>query len=160
MNRGFGRNGGVYDKKEEFDRSSKVIMPGSGDPFQFDLITDTPRFSIGGYGENAFEVGEFVVHGSAVIFSDGFFCWDVYSVDQITPQSLSMIFVRNPIPKLLVIGTGNMLVFPSREVLEYCQAKGVAVEICNTRDACSTYNFLLKEGREVACALIAIKEKK
>lgn len=62
-------------------------------------------------------------------------------------------------PELVLIGTGQSLVFPPVETYARLIKLGVGVEIMDTGAACRTYNILSSEGRHVACGLI-LHEKK
>lgn len=62
-------------------------------------------------------------------------------------------------PELVLIGTGQTLVFPPVETYARLIKLGVGVEIMDTGAACRTYNILSSEGRHVVCGLI-LHEKK
>lgn len=57
-------------------------------------------------------------------------------------------------PELVIIGTGNTLIFPPVETYAELINLGVGVEIMDTGAACRTYNILSGEDRHVVCGLI------
>lgn len=57
-------------------------------------------------------------------------------------------------PEILVLGTGNYgFVKVSADVKDYLQADGIELVIKSTRDACNTFNSLVKSGKKVVAAL-------
>lgn len=57
-------------------------------------------------------------------------------------------------PEIILIGTGERLVFPDQKLLARVMQRGVGIECMDTRAACRTYNILVHEGRRVAAALL------
>lgn len=57
-------------------------------------------------------------------------------------------------PELILLGTGNRLIFPSPEKLRPLIERGIGYEIMDTAAACRTYNVLIAEGRHVVAGLI------
>jgi uncharacterized protein len=64
----------------------------------------------------------------------------------------------NPIldlsPEIVIIGTGNRLQFPARDIIDSFLIRNIGVEVMDTGAACRAYNFLAGEGRLVVAALI------
>ncbi len=57
-------------------------------------------------------------------------------------------------PELVIIGTGEKLVFPPVETYSSIIKLGIGVDFMDTRAACRTYNILMSEGRDVVAGLI------
>ena len=57
----------------------------------------------------------------------------------------------------VLLGTGDAQVFPSGEIRRAFVEAGIGLEPMATGAAVRTYNVLLQEGRDVACALIAVE---
>lgn len=57
-------------------------------------------------------------------------------------------------PDILLIGTGQKLIFPSIEIYGHLINLGIGIEFMNTSAACRTYNALTAENRHVAAGLI------
>ena len=55
---------------------------------------------------------------------------------------------------IILLGSGERQRFPRPELLKPLIAKGVGLEVMDTKAACRTYNILVAEGRQVACGII------
>ena len=56
--------------------------------------------------------------------------------------------------EILILGSGERLIFPEASLLASFMQKGIGVEVMDSRAACRTYNLLSGEGRKVAAAII------
>ena len=56
--------------------------------------------------------------------------------------------------EIILLGTGNALRFPRREILRPLVTAQKGLEVMDIRAACRTYNVLISEGRKVAAALV------
>ncbi len=56
--------------------------------------------------------------------------------------------------KLILFGTGEKQYFPHPSLYANLLAQQVTVEFMNTKAACHTFNILMSENRDVACALL------
>jgi len=56
--------------------------------------------------------------------------------------------------EVVILGTGDTLVFPHPAIMQPLMNKGIGVEVMDTAAACRTYNILLSDGRQVAAGLI------
>jgi len=57
-------------------------------------------------------------------------------------------------PELIIIGTGNKLVFPPAEAYSAAISFGIGIDFMDTRAACRTYNILMSENRNIVAGLI------
>lgn len=78
--------------------------------------------------------------------------WALQDINQLEQASLQPLLEMKP--EVLLIGTGNTLVFPKQKVMQEVLALGVGIEIMDTGAACRTYNLLLAEGRKVIAAVM------
>jgi len=78
--------------------------------------------------------------------------WPPHSPEELSSEHFTPIIQLKP--ELVLIGTGNKLVFPAVETYAELIRLGVGVEIMDTGAACRTYNILSGEGRHVVCGLI------
>ena len=60
-------------------------------------------------------------------------------------------------PEIVILGTGNLLTFPSELLLSPITERAIGLEIMDTGAACRTYNFLIAEGRNVVAALLMME---
>lgn len=78
--------------------------------------------------------------------------WQPKDLEELTVEHLEPIVALNP--ELVILGTGVRLRFPGPHVQAYFVQHGIGIEVMDTPAACRTYNILMSEGRNVACALI------
>ncbi len=78
--------------------------------------------------------------------------WEPQSLEDVTERHLEPIVKFNP--EVVLFGTGLQLRFPELHIQAYFVKRGIGIEIMNTAAACRTYNILIAEGRNVACALL------
>jgi len=57
-------------------------------------------------------------------------------------------------PELIILGTGQKLIFPDQRMIWEFQSQRMGFEIMDTAAACRTYNILAAEERNVVAALI------
>ena len=56
--------------------------------------------------------------------------------------------------EIVLFGSGERQRFPSPELFKPLIAKGIGLEVMDTKAACRTYNILVAEGRKVACGVL------
>lgn len=56
-------------------------------------------------------------------------------------------------PELVILGTGEKLIFPPKALYDILTKQKIGVEIMNTRSACRTYTLLASENRKVVAGL-------
>jgi uncharacterized protein len=78
--------------------------------------------------------------------------WPPETSDQLTKEHFAVFLELRP--EVLLLGTGQNLVFPDMGVLAGLMGAGIGVEVMGTAAACRTYNILMHEGRNVAVALL------
>ncbi len=62
-------------------------------------------------------------------------------------------------PEVVLLGTGKNIHFPNSRDMLLLQQEGIGVEVMGTAAACRTYNFLMSDGRDVACAFFMLESK-
>jgi uncharacterized protein len=78
--------------------------------------------------------------------------WPPRSIESLSTEDF--IAIVDLKPEIVIIGTGNKLIFPPVETYAELIKLGVGVDIMDTGAACRTYNILTSEGRHVVCGLI------
>ena len=78
--------------------------------------------------------------------------WAVSAVELLQADHIDQILFFNP--ELIIIGTGDKLIFPAVEIYSGIIEHGIGVDFMDTRAACRTYNILMSEGRDVVAGLI------
>ena len=121
----------------------------------------TPKLSesaqrISRYGDKKFTINEQEYDGSVVVLPSYTQPWPVEDAQALSVASLEPILSQSETVEILLIGSGEAQVFPSKEVRIACREKGIALEVMDTGAACRTFNILLAEARQVAAALVAV----
>ncbi len=78
--------------------------------------------------------------------------WNINCIESLTPGHVDQVLSFEP--ELIIIGTGNKLIFPAVEIYASIIERGIGVDFMDTGAACRTYNILMSEGRDVVAGLI------
>ncbi|KAI8854637.1 NADH dehydrogenase 1 alpha subcomplex assembly factor 3 [Chytridium lagenaria] len=109
------------------------------------LLWDTLQFGIGSkelMAESA--ASEAVVDDPSSVFHN----W--------SRKELNIFELVQPKPEILVIGTGAQMHALPQLLRTYILSLGIQLEVLPSRQAGSTYNVLLQEGRTVAAAMLPV----
>ena len=68
-------------------------------------------------------------------------CWD------------DLVSIVSWAPDLIILGTGDKIVYPDLKLLQQLNTQGIGVEVMTIQALCRTFNFLVSEGRKVTCIL-------
>uniref|UniRef100_A0A7M5X8K0 NADH dehydrogenase [ubiquinone] 1 alpha subcomplex assembly factor 3 n=1 Tax=Clytia hemisphaerica TaxID=252671 RepID=A0A7M5X8K0_9CNID len=115
--------------------------------------TDLPPV-VGRYSTQGFHIQGNKLYGPVALLPRSFYSWKVKDASDITVKSLQLFTVAEPKIEILVIGTGLKIERLSQEVRDYMRRHNIALEVLDTPNACSTFNFLLEENRMPGAALI------
>ena len=78
--------------------------------------------------------------------------WELKSIEALQENHINQILSFQP--ELIILGTGDSLVFPATETYSAIINLGIGVDFMDTGAACRTYNILMSEGRNVVAGLI------
>jgi uncharacterized protein len=78
--------------------------------------------------------------------------WSATNIDSLCEEHIAAIIELEP--ELVLLGTGQRLVFPPVQVYASLIQRNIGIEIMNTPAACRTYNVLMSERRKVTAGLI------
>ncbi len=124
------------------------------------MLEGTARYPyqapIDAYGNGGFRFADMSHKGSILCLPSGIHAWEVTTAEAIDIAALAAVLAERDRLRFLLLGTGRMQVFPSRDVRKAFEAAGLGLEPMDTGAACRTYNVLLAERRPVAAALIAV----
>ncbi len=110
-------------------------------------------YVITAYGEDSVSVNGKVFEQSLILANTEFSeDWGLSSIEQLADEHIEQILSFDP--ELIIIGTGDKLVFPKIEVYSAIIKRGIGVDFMDTHAACRTYNILMSEGRGVVAGLI------
>ena len=77
--------------------------------------------------------------------------WPVASIEDLAEEDFAEIFASSP--EVVLLGTGERIAFPPRELTFAFARKGVGFEVMDTAAAARTFNVLATEGRRVVAVL-------
>jgi len=91
-----------------------------------------------------------LIVGNNVLLDD----WGVNQIADISHEHWQQLLAHKP--EVILIGTGQSLVFPHPSSYAVVIEAGIGVEFMDSGAACRTYNVLVSEDREVIAAIILI----
>ncbi len=116
------------------------------------------RVPIDAYGNGGFRFRDMSHKGSLLCLPSGVFGWEPVHGAQLTLANFRAILDAPEGIDFVLLGTGDGQIFPPAAVRKVFVEAGIGLEPMSTGAAVRTYNVLLAEGRDVACALIAVDE--
>lgn len=78
--------------------------------------------------------------------------WEVNDIQQMSHENWQELTKHKP--ELIIIGTGNSIVFPHPSSYAPAIEQGIGVEFMDSAAACRTYNVLVAEDRFVIAGII------
>lgn len=123
-----------------------------------DITPAVPEGSqiINGYGPGLFRIAGVVHNGSVLVLPDRTLPWAVTEFPDVGIDGLEAILSATPPVDVLLLGCGQAMALPPRDLRTALRERGVVLEPMDTGAACRTFNVLLTEGRRAAAALIAL----
>ena len=108
------------------------------------------------YGNGGFRFAEMSHKGALLFLPTGVFAWTPPPAEALGPADFEAVFAAAGKIEFLLLGTGATQIFPSPDLREAFEARGLGLEPMSTGSAARTYNVLLAEGRAVAAALLPV----
>ena len=109
--------------------------------------------TVEGYSPEGFTINSIILPGTVLLLPQVSLLFEVSRLEHLTPRSLEVLRLLNPPLELLIVGTGRTLLPLPPATEEWLAAHCIAPELLPTRHACSTFNFMAAEGRQVAAVL-------
>lgn len=94
------------------------------------------------------------VIGPMALFPRSVLQWNVSSLENVSEEAFSLFTLLEPKIDVLVIGIGDRHEKLDPRLINFLRSHGIGVEMHPTVTACTTFNFLNVEDRNVAAALI------
>lgn len=117
------------------------------------LDDNRATYQIRGFKPGQIQINDQTYTTSLIISADQLIeNWEPKTIQALTQTHLKAAVDLNP--TVLIIGTGEKLIFPPIEVYGDLLNQGIGIEIMDTHAACRTYNILTAENRNVVAALI------
>lgn len=141
------------------------LSPTDDELYQKTTVTPLERDSpdimfIDSYSSQGFVINGDRVVGPCAVIPKAILQWNVGSPKDICLESFALFHMIVPRIEILVVGTGDRVERLDPSILKAMRAKGVAVEVQGTANACATFNFLTSERRVAAAALIPLAGSK
>jgi uncharacterized protein len=108
-----------------------------------------------GFAAGGFSV-EGAVYPSVMLTPQAAMRWDPPALDALTVDDLQAILGLDPAPEFLLLGTGATLRFPPRPVRAALEARGVGLEVMDSRAAARIWGLLRSEERWIVAALLPL----
>lgn len=109
---------------------------------------------IQGYAPGGFRISGRQYAGGVLVTPTRAVEWPAASVDDLTATSFDAL--GDETVEVILLGTGATLRRPASEVMAAWRARGLAIELMDSRAAARTHGVLANEGRLVAAALLPL----
>jgi uncharacterized protein len=108
-----------------------------------------------GFSGGGFSVGG-VVYPSLFLTPTAAGPWAPPALSELAIEDLEQVLGIDPAPEFLILGTGAGTTFPSRALIREIEARGIGVEVMDSRAAARTWGLLRNEERWIVAALMAL----
>lgn len=119
---------------------------------QLNLESSSARYQIKGYKTGCVTINQQDYVTSVIVMPEYLTNWSVTDINQLTEQDLLQLLELKP--EVILLGTGNNLIFPSPGITQVIGSNHVGLEIMTTAAACRTFTILAAERRAVLAALV------
>jgi len=104
--------------------------------------------------------GRFVVEGvpyqALLITPERAMAWDAPAIGNLAPAHLEDVLALEPAPEFVLLGTGRSLARPPVAFVHALEARGIGVEVMDSRAAARTWAVLRAEERWIVAALLPL----
>lgn len=138
-------------------KSIDKIVPERTTIVQLEIKSNRKVPYIDKFSNKGFTIRGSFYYGSVALLPKDLFYWRIQSHTELTTDCFSLFHLVYPKIDILILGMGDKIVPIPNEIRSFFKSHNISLEIQNTRTACSTFNFLLDEGRIVAAGLIPPK---
>jgi uncharacterized protein len=111
------------------------------------------KYLIQSYTEDSFTINNERITSNIIISANKLIQnWPPQTIADLALQHLDEIITLEP--EIVLLGTGNRLVFPDEMIISTIMSKHIGVETMDTGAACRCFNLLQSDGRNVVAALL------
>lgn len=82
--------------------------------------------------------------------------WDAPPIDSLGIEALAPLLALDPAPEFLLLGTGPTTHFPAPALRRELEARGIGLEVMDSRAAARTWGLLRAEERWIVAALMPL----
>ncbi len=108
-------------------------------------------FSGGGFSVNG------VVYQGVLLTPDRAEQWSPPQIADLAIEHVEPLLAITPTPEFLILGTGRSIVFPPRALLRAIEARGIGVEVMDSRAAARTWGIVRGEQRWIVAAIMPLR---
>ena len=113
--------------------------------------------AIEAYGGGGFRVNGVRLEGSILILDDAAHLWGAGALETLTPTDFAQVIAAGPeAVEFVLLGTGTDTAPAPREARDALRLARLGLEVMSTPEACRLYNILARDGRRIACCLLAV----
>ena len=107
---------------------------------------------IAGFSGGGFRVDDHVYHGLLITpeRADG---WRPPVLNALTDADVAPVLTLDPPAEFVLLGTGRALAHPPRAFVAALEARGIGIEVMDSRAAARAWGVLRAEGRQIVGAL-------
>lgn len=124
-----------------------------------DLNRDEPPFGpvVTGFSGRGFRIRDTVFPGGLLLTPESAQPWeDCPAIEALTPAALGALCDIDPVPEFMLLGTGSGLVQPPRAFVRAMEARGIGVDVMDSRAAARAWGVLRAEQRWIVAALMPL----
>jgi uncharacterized protein len=122
---------------------------------RLDREDEPPGPLVRGFAAGGFSIdGE--VYRAAFLTPTGAASWSAPALPDLSMESLEQVLGIDPTPEFLILGTGPTIAFPPRALIRTIEARGIGVEVMDSRAAARTWSLLRHEERWIVAALMPL----
>jgi uncharacterized protein len=108
-----------------------------------------------GFSGRGFRVGEDEIYPDGLLLTwERAKGWQAPAIDALTEADVAALL--DPLPEFLLLGTGPTLRRPPAAFVAALDARGIGVEIMDSRAAARLWGVLRSEGRQIVAALMPL----
>lgn len=112
--------------------------------------------AIRGFSGGGFRIDEQVYAEGVLLTPETAVAWQAPTVDALDLDAVAPLLAREPAAEFLLLGTGAALRRPSPAFVAALEAKGIGLEVMDSRAAAHAWGVLRAEGREIVAALMRL----
>ncbi|NIJ33230.1 Mth938-like domain-containing protein [Sphingomonas oligoaromativorans] len=112
--------------------------------------------AIRGFSGGGFRIDEQVYAEGVLLTPETAVAWQAPAVDALDLDAIAPLLAREPAAEFLLLGTGAALRRPSPAFAAALEAKGIGLEVMDSRAAAHAWGVLRAEGREIVAALMRL----
>jgi len=142
-------------RKAERDRGSRTDRAERGALMRLTREAGGQGPLISGFSGGGFRIDD-KVFLTLLITPNSAASWAPPPIEALDAPALAPLFALDPPPEFILIGTGPALVRPPRALIEAIEAKGIGVELMDSRAAARAWGLLRGEDRWIAGAFYPV----